>query len=229
MAVNNLTIAAATEPCVTLSSTTDVAGHSCCILPPPNKLSVDMSGSEVSFSSSSSITWLPLTGSIDSGGNIKLQGTSTVAGFSGVTTIFTGTQSGNTIAGTFTIGSEGKLPENQPIIYAVSIDTACGSGSGCVGTYQDANMEIKLSSDLTGTVSSAGLEGEIFGVNEYDTVGNVCFVSAFVNSNSCDIAVAGRLEVKTIDGIQQGQFDFGGGNSCSGNVAPFTLTLPKIK
>jgi len=228
---NQFAVAAAVDSCVTLSKTTDVAGHGCCILPPPDKISVDIDGTDINFSSVSSITWLPLNGQIDTSGTISMQGTATVAGFSGVTTTFSGSKNNNSITGTFTVGAEGKLPESQPIIYDVSIDTACGSSAGCSGTYQNADMEIVLSSDLTGTVSSAGLEGVFYGVNEYDTTGNVCFVSAFVtlSADSCDIAVAGRLEVKTVNGIEQGQFDFGGGNSCSGVMAPFSLTLPKIK
>jgi len=228
----NLSTAAAVESCLTPTKTTDVAGHSCCILPPPDKISVDIDANDVSFSTTGSNTWLPLSGSIDSSGSITLQGISTVAGFSDVTTTFTGSQDGNTISGTFTVGASGKLPQSQPIIYDVSIDTACGSSSGCAGTYQDASMEIILDTDLSGTVTSAGLEGKLYGVNEYDTVGNVCFVSAFVTLSqgaSCDLAVAGRLEVKTLDGAKQGQFDFGGGNSCSGVIAPFSITLPKVK
>lgn len=223
------TVSLGAEACVTLNKTTDVAGHSCCILPPPDKLEVSIENNTVNFSSSSSITWLPLSGSLNGEGNITMQGSSTVAGFPNISTTFSGNQSGSMISGTFTVGAEGGLPEGQPIVYDVSIDTQCSS-SACIGTFKDTNMEIIIDSELKGTVTGPGLTGDIFAVHEYDTPGNVCFLSAIVKlaPNSCDVAVAGRLEITTVDGVEQGEFDFGGGNSCSGVVAPFTLNLPKM-
>ena len=92
---------------VTVIETTDPAGHSCCVNPPPATLVVQTSGSSLTMSGSAS--WLPLTGTLGTSGMFDLNSSSTVAGFNNVKSRFTGTYANGGYDGTLTIGTQGEL------------------------------------------------------------------------------------------------------------------------
>jgi len=102
----------------TVTHTTDPAGHSCCVQPPPGSVSIAVYGNSMTMSGTAA--WLPLKGTISANGSFSLASTATVAGFSNVTSSFVGTLQGGGYNGTITVGTGGQLPTGQSIAWDVA-------------------------------------------------------------------------------------------------------------
>lgn len=102
----------------TVTEFRDPAGHLCCVTPPPATINVVISGGTLTLSGSAS--WLPMTGTISADGAFSLSSSSTVAGFSNVSSTFSGAASGGTYKGTITIGTKGEL-YGVPLAFDVTI------------------------------------------------------------------------------------------------------------
>ena len=104
----------------TVNETIDPAGHSCCVDAPPPLVSVSVFGPTMTVTGNAA--WLPLSGTISANGAFSLSGTATVAGFSNVSTTFTGTSQRNMTTGTISVGTQGELPTGRPISWRVTIN-----------------------------------------------------------------------------------------------------------
>ena len=109
-----------------IRSTTDPAGHGCCVIPPPSQLSFFLNAGTVNFSQAPGIsipTWFdfgPM--SLDPNLGFSGQSRSTVAGFEQILTILTGSITAeDNIEAEIRIGADGGLPDGQPITFAIDI------------------------------------------------------------------------------------------------------------
>ncbi|OGA19724.1 MAG: hypothetical protein A3H32_20190 [Betaproteobacteria bacterium RIFCSPLOWO2_02_FULL_63_19] len=108
-------------PTETFSIFSDPAGHSCCVDVPPSTLDISLgafAGATLSINGSAS--WMPLSGTIGSDGTFSLTGSGTVAGFSNVSSSFTGSVTNTGYSGKVTVGTQGEL-YGTPISWNVTI------------------------------------------------------------------------------------------------------------
>lgn len=121
-----------TQASLTVTQTSDPAGHGCCVIAPPNLLEIFLLEGELVFreiGSGNVIPWLdfdPMP--VDSNLEFIGQSRATVAGFSNILTVLSGNITQDGIRGTFSIGADGGLPGGQPINYDFLIDAVVGLG-----------------------------------------------------------------------------------------------------
>jgi len=117
---------------LTVTQTSDPAGHSCCVTAPPSLIEIFLIEGDLVFRENQSgnvIPWLdfdPMP--IDSNLEFIGQSRATVAGFSNILSVLSGNVTQDGIAGSFTIGADGGLPNGQPIIYDFLLEAAIGLG-----------------------------------------------------------------------------------------------------
>ncbi len=117
---------------LTVTQTSDPAGHSCCVTAPPSLIEIFLIEGDLVFRESQNgnvIPWLdfdPMP--IDSNLEFISQSRATVAGFSNILSVLSGNVTQDGIAGSFTIGADGGLPNGQPIIYDFLLEAAIGLG-----------------------------------------------------------------------------------------------------
>lgn len=111
---------------IAISSTSDPAGHSCCVTPPPLQINLFLNNGSVNFSPLDNIAtpgWFnfgPMV--LDSNLDFSGESRSTVAGFGQILTILTGSITAeDKIEAEIKIGADGGLPQSQPITFAVDI------------------------------------------------------------------------------------------------------------
>lgn len=115
-------------PAQTFTIFSDPAGHSCCVDVPPSTVNISLgafAGPTLTINGSAS--WLPLSGTIGSDGSFNLTGSGTVAGFSNVSSSFTGTVTSSGYSGKITVGTQGELPTGAPISWNVTITDSTGA------------------------------------------------------------------------------------------------------
>ncbi len=67
--------------------------------------------------------WVEVSGEYDEAtGEFSAEGAGTVAGFPNISVTFTGTVNAESISGEYTMGADGGLPQNEPIVYSVEGD-----------------------------------------------------------------------------------------------------------
>jgi len=215
----------AQDACLTLVDTTDPAGHSCCINPPSDNVEISTANDGTVTLIIQDVAYSPLVGTLDNG-QVFLQHTGTVAGIGNVESFFEGALKDDILSGIIVVGTNGVLPQEQTIVFDVSIDLMCGVSGACPGRYSNGVLSIDIENDLTGTVEGAdGLTGNVYGKYKYNDSQSLCYIAAFVDLDGCDIVLAGFLE----EDEGEGHFNFGGGNSCVGVMDPLSFTLPKIE
>lgn len=103
------------------TKTTDPAGHSCCVTPPPSLIEVFLLEGDLvlrEVDSGNVIPWLDFDPMVlDSNQDFVSESRATVAGFTNILTVLSGNVTQDGITGSFTIGANGGLPGGQPIIY----------------------------------------------------------------------------------------------------------------
>ncbi len=110
-------------------TTTDPAGHSCCIEPPPENMTLDWDAVVRLFHAiddeSSTPSYLPIEDiSITPYGKITGENFSTVAGRSNIRTTLSGQFMRNGIELELTVGANGGLPSGEPIRFSVETEYA---------------------------------------------------------------------------------------------------------
>ena len=106
---------------LTVTQTTDPAGHSCCVTAAPSLIEVFLIEGELvlrEVGNGNAIPWLDFDSMpIDSNRDFVGESRATVAGFSNILTVLTGNVTSDGISGRFSIGAGGGLPSGQPINY----------------------------------------------------------------------------------------------------------------
>ena len=108
-----------------ITGTSDPAGHSCCADAPPASVGLTASGNQLifadGFESGATTSWMPITASINDQGQISGSNTATVAGFSNINNSITGVIMEDRISAEISLGTQGGLPQSQPISWEVDI------------------------------------------------------------------------------------------------------------
>lgn len=81
--------------------------------------------------------WVAVFGELGSDGSFKAVGSGTVAGIKDVAVLFEGTLTGGRLFGHYTLGTDGKLAQGQPVVYEVSGGRVESSGN----LYHDSGGE----------------------------------------------------------------------------------------
>lgn len=151
---------------VTVIETMDPAGHSCCVEPPPAHWWFDANATTVTATNAQGSTaWLPLTGTVDANGSFTLNGTGTVAGFTGVKSQMTGTLGANPFTATITVGTQGEL-YGQPIAWRVQVSDALTAPrpairiNGMRQSYEAGTQELRRISLGMHAASMVGQRGD---------------------------------------------------------------------
>ncbi len=123
-----------TEPekaSVSITKTTDVAGHSCCVIAPPSLIEIFILEGDVVIRENlggNSVPWLAFDPmAVDSNLEFIGQSRATVAGFSNILTVITGTIYQDRITGQITIGADDGLPTGAPLIHEFTFTPLTGT------------------------------------------------------------------------------------------------------
>lgn len=104
---------------LTVTQTSDPAGHSCCVTAVPSLIEVFLVEGDLvlrEVGNGSSVPWLdfdPMR--LDSNRDFVGESRATVAGFSNILTVLSGNVTSDGITGSFSIGADGGLPGGLPI------------------------------------------------------------------------------------------------------------------
>ena len=105
---------------VTLIVILDDAGH-VIFIGMPEQLMIEVLLGNITITGP--LPWVEVSGEYDEAtGEFSAEGTGTVAGFPNIKVTFNGTVNAETIFGEYTMGAEGGLPQNEPIVYRVEGD-----------------------------------------------------------------------------------------------------------
>lgn len=115
---------------VWITDTLDPAGHTCCVSPPVEKVGLYYSdgGMEIAAALKGiDPKWLKFSSiAVDDSLAFVGENSTTVAGFTGVTSTISGVIEAGKITAKVTIGSKGKLPTGQPIVYDLCLTPTHG-------------------------------------------------------------------------------------------------------
>lgn len=167
---------------LTVTDIDDPAGHSCCVEAPPSQVAIVVDGSNITISGGN-VPWLPMTGTIQANGNISLSSISTVASYSNVQSMITGTYNPLTRLVdnmVITLGSNGALPTTQAISYKASLSTSGGSSTAQARPVIRANgfrdlLQLNSGEPISLTLemnarSNAGVSADWFVIRIYNDI-----------------------------------------------------------
>lgn len=107
---------------LTIDNIIDPAGHICCVMYPPSSLNLTIEDGVLTLDSASTVvSWLPITLDLNAEGGISGTNTSEIAGFSDIGSSINGTIGLESIDATITLGTNGGLPQEQPITFEVTM------------------------------------------------------------------------------------------------------------
>lgn len=119
------------EASVEITNTSDPANHSCCVIAPPSLMEIFMQEGELVIretGGANSVPWLDFDPmAVDSNLQFSSQNRATVAGFSNILTVLTGTISRDSITGQITIGADGGLPTGASLNYDFTLSPIAGT------------------------------------------------------------------------------------------------------
>lgn len=116
---------------VQVTKVTDPAGHSCCVIAPPNIMDLFVLEGKLfidEVQGSNSAPYLPFESmAVDSQLGFTGQGRSTVAGYSNILSVFTGSITDGVITAQLKVGADGGLPSAAAITYDLQIKPDFGT------------------------------------------------------------------------------------------------------